>query len=435
MEEAKEKKIVEELNLLLAQRDKAMPLQRELYDNAINSLVEEAKALNESIPGILDRVLGKLELRKEQPIEREKPVGKLIKTAEITAKPKLIKRIPTIKGVIAVSREDKKRFLEDVKIKSDALKKLKKIIKVSKEEKKKKKKPVEAAYKEVSSFAALSSKIFSSLSFKITKHFAGLQRSLRKANMPFLLSSYISIMLFGVLIALVAGVIGSIIIAILSSPKNLLVALIRNVSLSLFLPLIIFFIFYIYPSSQAASIKGKIENELPFASIHMATISGAGVEPSRIFRVIALGKEYPYISMEAKKIINLINFYGYDLVTAMRETAKTTSSERFADLLNGMATTTTSGGDLRAYLDKNSADLLHDYKLKREKYVEVSGTYADVYTGLLIAAPLIFMLMLALINIIGVKMSTLTLGIIGIGAIIALNIGFIIFLQISQPAG
>ena len=60
---------------------------------------------------------------------------------------------------------------------------------------------------------------------------------------------------------------------------------------------------------------------------------------------------------------------------------------------------------------------------------------SDVYTGLLIAAPLIFMLMLALINVIGVKVSTLTLGVIGIGAIIALNIGFIIFLQISQPAG
>lgn len=439
-EEAKEKEMIEELNFLIAQREKAEPSQKEFYNRAINTLIEKVKVLNKQVPGILDRLIKKLEMPKKEPSMSAMPARPAMPVTPaipvmpaISAKAAKRVRISTVSGIVTISKKDKKRFLEDIRVESEALKKIKKTIKVNK--KKKKEKPAEATYKKISPFAALSSRLFSSISLKIAKNFAGLHRSLRKANMPFLISSYISIMLFSVLIALIAGIIGSVTITFFSSPQNLLVVLARNVSVSLSLPLLTFIIFYAYPSSQAASIKGRIENELPFAAMHMATISGAGVEPSRIFKIIALGKEYPYTSREATKIINEVNFYGYDLVTALRETAKTTSSENLSDLLNGMATTIASGGDLRSYLNESSASLLHDYKLKRESYVEVSGTYGDVYTGLLIAAPLIFMLMLALINVIGVKVSTLSLGIIGIGAIIALNIGFIIFLQISQPSG
>jgi len=435
-EKTKEKKIIEELGLFIAQREKSGPSQKEFYSKAIYALVDEVRILDKSTPGILKKVLKKFKtLKKEMPL----PARRAIKMPEEpSVKPAKHIRITTAKGVVTISKEDKKRFLEDVKIETAAFKKLRKTLKASKKEKEKEKekKPLKAAYKKISPFAALSSKIFSSLSLRISKyHFGGLQKSLRKANMPFLLGSYISIMLFSVLIALVVGILGSIIITFLLSPQNLPMALVRNVSLSLLLPLIVFLIFLVYPSSEAASTKNKIENELPFVVMHMAAISGAGVEPSRVFKIIALGKEYPSISKEATKIINQVNFYGYDLVTALRETAKTAPSEKLADILNGMATTIVTGGNLHSYLDKNAIDMLHDYKLRREKYVAVSGTYADVYTGLLIAAPLIFMLLLTLINVIGIEMSTLTLGIIGIGAIIALNIGFIIFLQISQPPG
>jgi hypothetical protein len=77
-----------------------------------------------------------------------------------------------------------------------------------------------------------------------------------------------------------------------------------------------------------------------------------------------------------------------------------------------------------------------DYKLRRKRFTTISETYADIYTGLLIAAPLIFMLILVLMNVLGggiAGMTTSTVALIGIGALVVLNIGFLIFLQISQP--
>ncbi|MEK6854056.1 MAG: hypothetical protein AABX60_01855, partial [Nanoarchaeota archaeon] len=63
--------------------------------------------------------------------------------------------------------------------------------------------------------------------------------------------------------------------------------------------------------------------------------------------------------------------------------------------------------------------------------------YSDIYTGLLIAAPLFFVASMALVNMLGG-----TLGGIGVDVVMAvgayliiplLNIGFIVFLQVTQP--
>ncbi len=65
------------------------------------------------------------------------------------------------------------------------------------------------------------------------------------------------------------------------------------------------------------------------------------------------------------------------------------------------------------------------------------ATYSDMYTGILIAAPLLFMTTLAIINVIGGSiggLSVKTISIAGTYLIIPfLNIIFLVFLSIIQP--
>jgi len=120
----------------------------------------------------------------------------------------------------------------------------------------------------------------------------------------------------------------------------------------------------------------------------------------------------------------------------LRNVAKTVSNEKLAELFKGMAITITSGGNLQDYLNKKAADTLLDYKLARKRAVKVSETYANIYIGLLLAAPLIFMLVLVLMNFIGGGiggMSINNMAIIGLVALFIINILFLVFLQISQP--
>ncbi len=427
----KEKRVLEdlsnELELLAFYRKRASLKEKKFYDRAVDSFIERIKIFNQSISNIIGyNFIRMLEEMKKEGYNEEP-------SKQIFLREK--KRIITELGNLSINRKEKTKFLDDLRFTKDELKKLRKTLELSVKERKKL--PMSVYFRKPNTFVAISSKIFFHIALSLSQKefFRGLHATIRKAALPFLLHSYISLMLFSTLLSFIAGIVGAVIYALLTQSQNLLVDISRNVVISFTLPILTFFLFYIYPYSQISSFKNKIENELPFVIMHMSTIAGSGVEPTRIFKIIALSKDYPATGKEARKMINQINFYGYDLVNSLRATAKTASSSRFADLLNGMATIISTGGNLQSYLNKSSENSLLDYRLKRQKYIQASETYADVYTGLLITAPLLFMLLLSLIKVIGMGLDVVTLGVIGIGSIVVLNAGFLIFLHLSQPEG
>jgi len=358
--------------------------------------------------------------------KKKQATSSLNKTPNEVAAPK------RIQANITMTSEQKRKFMGELRIDKDLVKQLKKKIKEEPKEKQQEK----LSGFTPNPFNVFAARLFPGLSLSLVEKTKDLGSALKKANMPYLLNSYISMAILAMLLSLIMGLIGAIVLAFLYPGDMIFITIMRNLFISLALPVVVGMAFFAYPFSQASSIQSKINNELPFVAMHMSAIAGSGVEPTRVFSIIATSKDYPATSIEIRKLINQINFYGYDLITALKETAKSTSSKNLANLLNGMATTIASGGDLRFYLDKSASNTLLDYKLSRERYVEVSGTYADIYTGLLIAAPLIFMLILSIIGSMGIGgIDPGTLGIIGIFAIIALNIGFIVFLKVSAPEG
>jgi flagellar protein FlaJ len=363
--------------------------------------------------------------------EEKKLMADFIENAKSELK-KLSSEIPSLlvekKKInrIELKGSEKRKYLAETGIEEDALTMARK--KIEKRKIMEIEKLGKATYTMPGIFTKLSSRLFSSPALKITKSaiFQDINRSLRKANMPYLISTYISIALLVSLISFFFSIFAA--IALFTFIGYFSIAIVIVV------PLLVFIIIMVYPASEISSIKNKIDDELPFVTMHMSAISSSGVEPSKVFSILAA---YPAVKKEMRKITNMINFYGYDLTTALRTTAKTTSSERLAELLNGISSTISGGGELRNYLDKIAADSLLDYKLRRKRFMAISETYADIYTGLLIAAPLMFMLILVLMNVITgniAGMSTTSVASIGIGAIIVMNIGFLIFLEISQPS-
>src|SRR3990167_1596153 len=170
------------------------------------------------------------------------------------------------------------------------------------------------------------------------------------------------------------------------------------------------FAVYVYTLSIIATRRRKIKSDLVFATVHMAAISGSGVHPVKIFKLLLESKEYKYIESEFKKILNHINLFGYSLSTALRSVAAQTPSYELKELLNGIVATIETGGDLKKYLQDKAADTLATYRLDQKKYTDTLSTYSDVYTGILIAAPLLFLVTLAIINHLGGTIGALTVG-------------------------
>jgi len=203
-----------------------------------------------------------------------------------------------------------------------------------------------------------------------------------------------------------------------------------------FFSLLNFFLIFIFPFSTKQSRKRDIEANLPFALTHMAAISESGAPPLTIFKILSQFKEYGELSKEAGELTRNVEVFGMDEISALKQSIVKSPSSELKDVLEGMITTIQSGGSLKSYLMEESGKAMFEYTVKREKYNQILSTYADIYTALLIAAPMIFIVLLAALNIMGGGLFGFTvqeLMILGTIGLATLNMIFLAFLCLTQP--
>jgi len=401
--------------------------ERRLVIGTINSLKEIMRLINKSIP----RMMKDISLAKKLPSSAKKKLDSGLEEIKF-------KRIGSEIDVV-LNVKDKERFLKELSISERFVKKLKKGGR-EKEEK-------YTEFKGARGYLKLANKLFSERARKFVERgdFKSLSLGLRKANIDILFKTYVAMIFLSVLLSVVFGVLLMVFLLFFdvgfSFPffsiyeGSYLSRFIRIFWIPLILPVSTFLAIYFYPSTEKKSISKKINQELPFAVIHMSAISGSGIEPSKIFKIIGLSKEYPYLRKEIRKVLNQINLYGYDLVTALNNASRTSPSENLSELFSGLSTTITSGSSLPEFLEKRSESLLLNYRLEREKYTKLVETFLDIYISIVIAAPMIFLLLLIMITVsgIGVGFTSIQLSLISVFGIAFLNIAFLIFLQIKQP--
>jgi len=298
-------------------------------------------------------------------------------------------------------------------------------------------------------YVRASSSLFSGTSIELykTKMFKTLRKDLVQANLPFLPVSYISTILYTTMWATVISFVLFVFFLffnvstiwpkiIYMSAEPILERLAKVIWILIIVPLGTFLLMYLYPSMERRSLENKINQELPFVMINMSAISGSMIEPSKIFEIIVSTGEFHSVSREFRKVINEVNVHGYDLVSALRETAANTASRKLADLFNGLATSITSGGDLPKFFEERAKSFLFEYRLERERNTRSAETFMDIYISVVIAAPMMLMLLLMMINIGGLGLPNLGPGVITLIMVLGvtgLNILFITFLYLKQP--
>jgi archaeal flagellar protein FlaJ len=312
----------------------------------------------------------------------------------------------------------------------------------------KKEKKIEKKERKPSKYVNLSTRIFADFSRDFIKrgYFKKIRKDLIRANLYLVDASYISTIFLTVAISIIAGIFIFLFLLFFEIGGELpIITLFKGSfimrTLKLFwiipaLPITVFIFMYYYPSLERMSLKDKIESELPFATIHMSAVSSSMVDPSRIFDIIVATKEYPNLEKEFRKLLNEINVYGYDLVSALRSVSYNTPSLKLKELFNGLVVTINSGGDLQEFFDKRSESLLFEYKIEREKYTKTAETFMDIYISVVIAAPMILMLLVVMMKIsgLGISLSTNMITLIMVLSISMVNIFFLTFLHLKQSS-
>lgn len=420
----KEEKIVKEMNFFLNNSKKEHnPEEKKLLQTHISSLKNSLKKTSKEASDILNGIILP---RKLAPIKHE--------TKQNTKKEEVIKKPQSLK----ISGSEKRALRKKLKISP-----LEKV--VLKRLKKKEEKIIKKKSRKPSSYVKISNRFFSKFSDSLAdkKIFSTLRRDLIQANMQFIPSAYISVILFTIVLSIIASFILFVFFLFFSfGGKFLIIRTVESAGARFFkifwillaIPLFTFLFMYFYPSMEKKSIENKINQELPFATIHMASISGSMLDPSKIFSIIISTEEYPFLSKEFTKLINEINIYGYDLVNALRKVAFDSPSKKLSELLTGLATTITSGGDLPSFFEKRSQTLLFEHKLEREKHAKSAEIFMDIYISVVIAAPMILMLLLMMMKMsgFGISLSTSTITLIMVLGVSIINIVFLSYLYLKQ---
>jgi Flp pilus assembly protein TadB len=421
---SKEKDMLRELASFMSLREIKQGKDREIVENTITSLTSMIKIINNSIPSLLSNI---------------SPVPSLAENQD--AKDLITVSLPkgNTREIVTINKSDRDSFFDDLNLSTASINRIKRQTKIQA--------IAFQDFKKPSMFAKISNRFFSKLSNNLVEkgYFRSLNVDLRKGNMPFILNTYVSMMFFAAALSLTLSLALFIVLLFFKltvafpfflpapiTPDRLML----NFVVSLIIPAVVFLLVYIYPSSEKDAAKKRINQELPFVTMHMSAIAGSGIEPSQIFKIIAIGKEYPATKQEMKKVINQVNVYGYDLVNALKNSAMSTSSPKLAELFNGLATTISSGGSLTEFLDKRTESLLFDYKLERERATKMAETFMDLYISIVIAAPMVLMLLLVLMSVsnIGIGLTLPVLTILIVGGVAGINLVFLFLLRMRQTS-
>lgn len=418
-------RMLREIDSFTQSAEHSNPRDKKLIFEMVRSLRERIKIINRSTPHILKQVS----------IARQLPRGEVQGQDE---------KVETIRfgnygPKVTLSSRDKKAYLDELNISESLIKKLMKKSLIGKE------KP--GSYKRPNFYSRLANKYFLKIAETQIKrgNFKSMSLDLRRSNLNILTATYISMMFFSIMIAFFGGAFASFFLTFIkfsfefpfisAHSGDFLIRFVKLSWLIVAVPLLTGIMFYIYPGSEKKSLAKKIEQELPFVVIHMGSISGSGIEPIEIFKIIGLSKEYKYTGKEIRKILNQTNIYGYDLTNSLRNVGRATPSTKLAELLNGISVTINSGGDIKTFLEKRSDSLLLEYRLDREKSNKAAETFMDIYISIVIATPMILLLLLVMIAVSGIgigfgigEMSLLIIGIVSL-----VNIVFLGFLHLKQP--
>lgn len=285
-------------------------------------------------------------------------------------------------------------------------------------------------------YKKLSISLFGGIAEKSVGSFKQLKPYIAGSGLGMMLNTWTSIILFSTLLAYVSTLIVMSFLVIFVQ-----LDIITMIYYVLFIPILsaslVFVLLYIFPIQKTNSIKNSIDKDLPFALAHMNAIASSGVPPEHLFTLLTDFKEYRQISKTAEIVVRNIQIFGMSSTMAIKNVAERTPSVMYKQVLDGIVSTIETGGNMVAYFKEMSDKALFDYRIKRENYLKMLSTYADMYTALLVAAPLMMMAVLGIMNLIGGQILGMTapelIWLITWIFLPVLNSIFILFIHVTYP--
>lgn len=163
---------------------------------------------------------------------------------------------------------------------------------------------------------------------------------------------------------------------------------------------ITYLIFLLYPGIQAGERRRNIDATLPYAINYVTAMSSAGITPDEVFRLLGQSKIYGESAVEARYVTRETDFFGKDLLEALRTVSQATPSERMREFLQGAVASISSGSNLTEYFRAKAHQYTLENNQQQKSFLETLGLIAESYVTAMVAGMLFLIILQSIMTLI-----------------------------------
>ncbi|MFW6176711.1 MAG: type II secretion system F family protein, partial [Thermoplasmatota archaeon] len=212
---------------------------------------------------------------------------------------------------------------------------------------------------------------------------------------------YIAYVWMSTIFALIAGIAAGFIAAPILSSAIGVFGYVFAVLIAAFPPIAAYFGLMAAPGMKANSRGKKIDKKLSDAMSFIASMSSADINIDLIFKELSKQPLYGEVSEEARWITRDTELLGIDILTAMQRAADRCPSDNFQEFLQGVITTSSSGGKLKPYFKSKLEEYQNERELMVQQNMETLGMMAESFVTVVVAFPLFLVVIMAIMSLMG----------------------------------
>lgn len=225
-----------------------------------------------------------------------------------------------------------------------------------------------------------------------------LQAHMRMRPEEFVAYVWMSTIVVLLIAAIISIVFGGVLIAILHIGAAYV--LLFSILIIVMPPILTYVILMSQPGSKAKTRGRDIDKRIGPAMSFISAMASADVNVDVIFKELSRQSIYGEIKNEAEWITRDTELLGIDILTAIGKAAQRTPSSKFQEFLQGVVTTSTSGGQLKPYFLQKAEQFEKEAKLDMKAQLETLGLMAETFVTVVVAFPLFLIVIMAIMAIV-----------------------------------
>ena len=178
-----------------------------------------------------------------------------------------------------------------------------------------------------------------------------------------------------------------------------------------------------FPGIEKKSRAIKINLTIHNAVAYMYAMRKGGAELMLIFRSLSDNANiYGEVALEFRQVVRDADFFGYDVVSAMRHLNETTPSEKLKTFLEDLLSVIESGGQMAEFFATRVRQYQDEAQFEQKQFLNVLSLVAETYVTLFVAGPLFIIIIMVVMGMMGgvavFQLAIVTYAFLPIGSVI-----------------